>query len=99
MAQALHIEQSHDSPVLIRQFHHRFVQFFFQLGEAGLFFRVARGTCIDKLRAILQIELGVIHAQIMPVLVPLDEVNGEIVANPIKPGEELGIEAEGMDAP
>ena len=84
--------------MVFRQFHHRFVQFFFQINQPGLLFCVARSTCVDKLAAILQVEVLVVHAQIVPVLVPFDEVDRQIEPDPVEPGEKFGIEPERVDA-
>ena len=81
----LDVEHRDHHSVFYRQLHHRLVQSLLEFGKIGFPHRVAAGGQFQKLFVILDIGVQVVQAHLTPFHPFLEEVDGHVFADGVKP--------------
>ena len=86
MRNSLNIEHGDDDSMVVRQPGHRCVQFFLQFVDGNFLGRIAIAGGRNEVGVVFDIAIGVIQAGMLPAITLLEEVDGHVDRDRMKPG-------------
>src|SRR5213080_2672375 len=91
------MEHRYHSSVFIRQFHHRLVQPFLELGQVSFPHRTAGGCCLDEFLVVLNAGIDIIQAELKTPATLFEKVQRHVDRDGMDPGVERRLAAEPAD--